>query len=166
MGAESCLWPGAHARSPPLPPLPHLQAGVPLQDLNKIKTDSVESCSGLSQKGSTQLSLSEFILSMPLSSSGCRLLISFESLRRQNQTKKVLGASPYQNKLGPRQGKVCDPRGVRAEGPLCRRRSRITVGRDLRGNMSGSPNIKAHSSAPSSGTGAHHSSDTVAVWGA
>lgn len=70
------------SRPPHLPVLPHLRTDVRLQDLNEIKTDSVEPCSGLSYKGFTQLSLSEFILSASLSSSGCTLLISFRSLRR------------------------------------------------------------------------------------
>lgn len=83
-----------------LPPLPHLPAHVRLQDLNKIKTDSVEPCSGLSYKGVTQLSLSEFILSAPLSSSGCAPLISFESLRRQNETREGPGASPEESTQG------------------------------------------------------------------
>lgn len=79
-GLKSCLWPAAPLQCSLSPTTPSPAGG--LQDLNEIKTDSVEPCSGLSYKGFTQLSLSEFILSTPLSSSGCMLLISFKSLRR------------------------------------------------------------------------------------
>lgn len=113
---------------PRLPPLPHLQEDAPLQDLNKIKTDSVEPCSGLSYKGFTQLSLSEFILSTPLSSSGCMLLISFKSLRRLGikrgkcQTQLHMRTNRAQSRA---RAKCVNPGQGGGEEPWCCRKSQI-----------------------------------------
>lgn len=107
------------SRSPHLAPVPHLQVDVRLQGLNKIKTDSVEPYSGLSYKGFAQLSLSEFILSVVLSSSGCMLLLSFGSSRRRRlQREKYwehLRTRTKWHRVG--EGEVCEPRGARGEGP-------------------------------------------------
>lgn len=118
------------------PTTPHLQTDVRLQGLNKIKTDSVESSSGPAYKGLTQLSVSAFILSVPLSSSGCTLLMSFESWRRLRTSgekcRERLKIRTNWHKVG--KGEVCEPRGLWGEEPRAAESPQITVRRGFRGN--------------------------------